>query len=244
MSSSSSIATAELRADAATRTWRWPRYWPLAAVLLLLTIVCDLGPLDQWIAAQFYDAGHGLFPARKAYWAASVLHRGGIWLVALVAALALGVWLLSFRRRRLRAWRGAALYVLVCIAVTTGSVALLKQASPADCPWDVSDYGGTTPYYRVLAMRPPGTPPGHCFPGAHSAGGFSLLALAFIVAARWPRRAWLAIGAVLAIGMVYACTQWARGAHFASHDLFSAWLAWTVASSLARAVCLNGAARA
>lgn len=230
MRSSSSIVIT----DAAARVW--PRYWPLALLLLGLLLICDQGGFDRWLAWQFYDAASGGFPARRAFWAAGILHRGGIWLIAFVALAALALLLGSLRDARCALWRREAALVLICIIVTTSSAALLKSRAAADCPWDVEDYGGSTPYYRVFETRPAGAAPGHCFPGAHSSGGFSLLALAFIVARRRPQQGLAALVGAFAIGTGFAATQWLRGAHFASHDVASALLAWTVTSLAARGV--------
>ncbi|MGQ0697629.1 MAG: phosphatase PAP2 family protein [Panacagrimonas sp.] len=219
----------------------FPAFGRSALALLALALLCDLSALDRKVAAYFFDPALGEFPARHAFWAEEGLHRGGIWLVALVALSTLALLIASLRVARLRPYRREAAYVLACIALSTGSVAILKQSTNVDCPWDVSDYGGSNTYAHVFQAKPEGSVPNHCFPGAHSSGGFSLLAIAFVLAARRHRHARAVLLAGFALGLGYAVTQWARGAHFPSHDLWSAVVAWSVSSLLARAMLLSRA---
>ncbi|MGQ0502727.1 MAG: POTRA domain-containing protein [Panacagrimonas sp.] len=228
-----------MKSDVACRAGRagrevLPAYLPLALVLLVAAVCCDLGGLDHAVAAHFYDATRGAFPARHAFWAEDVLHRGGIWLVVLTVIAAGGVLAASLRYPRLRTWRREAVFVLASIALTTGAVALVKQSTDIDCPWDVAEYGGENAYVHVFQAKAPGSARNHCFPGAHSSGGFSLMAVAFVVAVRRRQLARQALAASFLLGLGYAATQWARGAHFPSHDLWSALVAWSAASLLAR----------
>lgn len=209
-------------------------YWPLALVLAAATILADLTSLDRDVAALFFDTDAGRFPARHAFWAESLLHRGGIWLIAGIAVMALVMLLGSTRSVRLRSLRRATLYLLACIALTTGGVALLKRITNVDCPWDMQAYGGELPYVHVFGDKPERLERGTCFPGAHSSGAFSLMAVAVLLARQRRRHADLALWAALGLGFVYAGCQWARGAHLPSHDLASALVAWTVAHGLAR----------
>ncbi len=212
---------------------RLMRFPVLAAMLATLALLSELTSFDRWLLLQFADPAGGGFPARHAFWAEQVLHRGGIWLVSAVAAAALA-WLLgaSLSQRLRPYWREAA-YVLTCIALTTGVVALLKQTTGMDCPWDMALYGGDRPYVHLFAWRPLGAAVGHCFPGGHSSGAFSLVAVAVVLAWHKRREAGTVLVASLVLGLCYAATQWLRGAHFPSHDLWSAFIAWCVACGMA-----------
>lgn len=203
---------------------RYP--WP-SLLLAATAILCATTPLDRMAASAFYDPALGDFLAHRAVWAA-VAHRVGIWLVASVAILALALAAASWRWPKLRTWRREALYVVVCIALATGTVGWLKGVTNVDCPWDQSTFGGTRPDIGWLDRRPAGLPQGHCFPGGHASGGFSLLALAAVYGRRRPERARHAVAIALAVGFGYAATQWSRGAHFPSHDLVSAWISWNL----------------
>ena len=213
----------------------FPAYGTVAALLATLAVIADLSPLDRVVAAAWFDPLSGSFPAQHAWWAEQLMHRGGIWLVSAVALIAASALLASIWRP---SWRRQAVFVLVCIGLSTGSVALLKRNSNVDCPWDVAEFGGSNVYTTLWQAKPVGSATNHCFPGAHSSGGFSLVALAFLLALRrhrWTRHAFIA---AFVIGTAYALTQWARGAHFPSHDLWSAFIAWSVASLLARRLLL------
>jgi membrane-associated PAP2 superfamily phosphatase len=164
---------------------RYP--WP-SLLLAATAILCATTPLDRMAASAFYDPALGDFLAHRAVWAA-VAHRAGIWLVAGVAILALVLAAASWRWPKLRTWRREAVYVVVCIALATGTVGWLKGVTNVDCPWDQSTFGGTRPDIGWLDRRPAGLPKEHCFPGGHASGGFSLLALAAVYGRRRPEAA-------------------------------------------------------
>lgn len=70
--------------------------------------------------------------------------------------------------------------------------------------------------------------PGHCFPSGHAVAAFAFFAMYFLWRGHDPRlaRRWLA--GVLAAGAVFGFAQLARGAHYPSHTLWSAWICWTI----------------
>jgi membrane-associated PAP2 superfamily phosphatase len=73
---------------------------------------------------------------------------------------------------------------------------------------------------------PSGVARGRCFPGGHASAGFALMAFYFAwrdtdaTLARW------FLGVALVAGMVMGWTQMMRGAHFLSHNIWSAWVVW------------------
>ena len=116
--------------------------------------------------------------------------------------------------------------------IATALVGLLKQLTNVDCPWDLARYGGTRPFVHLFADRPDALPHAACFPGAHSSSGFALVAFYFLLRERRPAAARAALaGAVLVWGSL-AFAQQARGAHFLSHDLWSAFLVWFICLAL------------
>lgn len=132
--------------------------------------------------------------------------------------LAAGFWLFCLARRG--ALRRGALYMAV-IAV---AVNLLKYYSPYSCPWDLPQFGGTEPHA------------GRCLPAAHPLTGFALFGLyPALRQAAMPRAARYALVAGGVIGAVAGAVQVARGAHFVSHVLWTAWLAWALTLLLALA---------
>jgi len=168
--------------------------------------------------------------------------RTHLWLPLLVFCLALaGVSALGLDFRVADAWYSASAGKfpardahLTKIVLHDGGnrlihfIAIGKQLTNMDCPWAVTRFGGDRPYVSLFSDRPGNLPRGGCFPGAHSSGAFALFAFYFVWRRKNPRRARVALACAAALGTVYAATQWVRGAHFVSHDIWAAMLAWLV----------------
>lgn len=192
---------------------------------------------DLRLADGLFDPATGSFPFREAFWTQTVLHRGGVKLVGTVGIGAILLWAAAFRWEQLRPLQRRAGYVALCFALGPGLVALGKQASNVDCPWDLQRYGGDRPHVGLLADRPDELPAGHCFPAGHSSGAFAFFAFYFVLRGSRPRAARAALHGTAALGLAFAGTQWLRGAHFPSHDLWSVWICWMTCLSL-HAACL------
>ncbi len=206
--------------------------WWLVACALALAIPL-IGELDRLIAHALFYGPHGWLGAGGGgWWARDLLHQGGRWLPRCVAAAALLGWLLSFRSARLAPWRRELAYVFVGMAAIIVLVGGLKVVTNVDCPWDLAGFGGNRPYVPLLAGRPHYLPEARCFPGAHSSSGFALITLWFALRARAPRWGRALLAFALLVGIAFAFGQEARGAHFLSHDLTSALIAWSVARLL------------
>lgn len=166
--------------------------------------------MDHAASALFYDPAGRRFPLRDDWFLARIGHEGLKWamLAFWVGCLALG-----------GAWRRGALYMALIAAL----VGVLRHYSPFSCPWDLVEYGG----------RKPDT--GRCLPAAHPLVGFALLGLFAALKPQTPRAARYALTAALVIGFAAGAVQVARGAHFVSHVLWTAWIAWvtTLALSIA-----------
>lgn len=209
------------------RFWGWHLLLPLclfapAAIVLATT---DLDRQISW--AWAYDVATGTFPARHAFWAERLMHGYGrdlIWLVALTCLATVG---LSLFLPSLRTWRRPLLFVIVALGLTTGFIGGLKQITNVHCPWELQGFGGGLPYVHVFAVRPPAVESGACFPAAHAGSGFALFALYFAFRDRSRRLAIVGLCAALLVGGAFALAQEARGAHFLSHDVWSAFLAWS-----------------
>jgi membrane-associated PAP2 superfamily phosphatase len=201
----------------------------LAAALLL---VFELTPLDAAIAGHFYDPGLGRFPLRDDWFLEVVMHG---WAKAALFAfgfLVLAGLLLTLALRRLERWRRPLLFLFLALALGPGAVAALKSATGRHCPWDLEPYGGAYPHVRLLHERPPGVPPGRCFPGGHAAGGFALMSLYFLGHGRRPGLARAALAGGFAAGLALGFGRMLQGAHFLSHNLWAAWVCWVVALGL------------
>lgn len=202
---------------------------------LLLLVAWDASPADAWLAHAV--GGPDGFALRDHWLLEGVLHQGARALAGgLVLWLALGLrWPLGVLRRlkpARRAW---------LLAATLGGMLLvsaLKRGSLTSCPWDLQAFGGLARHVSHWDWRQADGGPGHCFPAGHASAGFAWVAGWFAFRDRHPRvaRAWLA--AALLAGAATGVAQQLRGAHFASHTLWTAWICWTWAWACSAALPL------
>ena len=150
------------------------------------------------------------FPLRDTWLLAVPGHTGLKWAMA-------GFWMACLAAGG--DWRRGALYMAAIALVA----AVLKQLSPCSCPWDMPEFGGLAPQA------------GRCLPAAHPLTGFALFGLALALRDEHPRAALGILAAAWLIGLAAGALQVARGAHFVSHVLWTAWVAWAVTLALARA---------
>ena len=116
-------------------------------------------------------------------------------------------------------------------------MSLLKAGNPRHCPYDLAEYGGYAVHIGPFEPAPPGQEPGHCFPGGHASAGFSLLAFYFAGLALGNRRlARAGLWGGMAAGLAFGMARVAQGAHFLSHNLWSALVCWLVILALYGAV--------
>lgn len=203
---------------------RWPALVFVGAALLFATT-----SVDTMIAgAVFFEEAGQRWRGAENWWINEFIHTGGRWAVRLVVALALAQWIASFIDGTVERLRRPAAYLAVAIVITVGIVGLLKTVTNVDCPWDLRAFGGDFPYVHLFAERPLDLRRAHCFPAAHAGSGYALMALYFVAYERSRRLALAGLVTGLLVGLIFGIAQQARGAHFASHDLWSAFLAWIV----------------
>ena len=127
----------------------------------------------------------------------------------------------------LRRWRQPAGFLVLSIALGTGAVALLKETSNVDCPQSLAEFGGQQPYVRLFAEQATlPCPARDASPGGHSSSGFALFGVYCLCLKRSRRQALAALALALTVGGLFAFGQQARGAHFLSHDIWSAAIVW------------------
>lgn len=213
----------------------WRRWWRLLLPLLLaplLLALFALTPLDHALTRPWFDPATRSFPLRHSFMLEGLLHDG---MKFMAVAAALGVllgWQLSFVVPALAGRRRQLLWTLAGMALSTGVVSLLKHHSGLHCPWDLAEFGGYAPFHGLLDRLPQATAPGRCFPGGHASGGYALMALYFGFRRTDPAPARAALAAALVAGTAMGWAQVMRGAHFPSHNLWSAWIAWTLLAVL------------
>jgi len=189
----------------------------LAAWLLLVRFGLDLR-----ISALAYSPEQGAFPLRDAWLFAVAGHSGlkyaavALWSALLVTALVVPRW----RRIALHAWLGMTLAAF--------AVGGLRELSAHSCPWDLAQFGGSAQWFPLFGEAPAAPGPGRCLPAAHASSGFALFALYFALRDDYPRLGRAALVLAWVLGLTAGAVQVARGAHFASHALWTAWIAWAL----------------
>ncbi|MBS0340486.1 MAG: phosphatase PAP2 family protein [Proteobacteria bacterium] len=196
--------------------------WTLLALPLLL--LWDASGLDLPLAGLFGTRAG--FALRDNWFLVQIMHevtKALIWVMVLLLLAGIA-WPVGFLRRLERSERvQLALGVVVSVVV----ISLIKYGSRTSCPWDVDTFGGVARYVSHWSWGRFDGGPGKCFPAGHASAGFAFLGGYFLLARRVPEvaRWWLAC-AVFG-GLALGLAQQARGAHYMSHTLWTAWICWT-----------------
>lgn len=204
------------------------------AVWALGAAVFETTSLDLVLSDPFYDPVARKWYGLHEWFTGQVLYYGGRRLIVAVGVALLAASVASLRFPRFAAWRRSGVYVALCMAATGTAVGALKALIDRATPSDYDRYGGDRPYTRLFEAVPPGFEPIHQFPAAHPSGAFALLALYFVGLSRGARRPWLWLLPGVLMGSFYAWVQQIRGMHFASHDWWTAGIAWAVALGMLR----------
>lgn len=198
------------------------------AIAVLAMLARSFG-VDERVESLFFDARLAGFPARQWPWLEAIGHRVaksavlGVWLLLLAGALG------AMAVPRWRAYSGLLWTTVAAMGLGPLVVVLLKELNAYRCPWDLAQFGGVaqaTSGWFVSRVNA-----GRCFPSGHAAGGFSLVALGFAGIAlqhRGLRRAGL--GAAIGVGVAFSLVRMVQGAHFLSHNLWSAAIDWCAAA--------------
>lgn len=213
--------------------WLWHLLLPLT-LFVPLALLGQFSEVDIWVSDRLYDFANRDWLVGNTWLTQKLLHDFAARLMKILAGLMLLALALVSWRPGWQRWRRPLAYACLSMGLGSGLVALGKQVSNVDCPWHIDRYGGHRPYVHVFSPAPPGKPRGVCFPGGHSSGGFSLFFLYFLLLRVNRRRALagLAVALGLGLGLLFAVNQWLRGAHFLSHDVWTAFICWIVALSL------------
>ena len=181
-------------------------------------------------AAHVYGTATG-FALRDAWLTSTLAHAGGRilgWCVlAFLVVDAWRQWLPGPVRAERMRWLVATIVCLLFIP-------LIKRYSQTSCPWDLAEFGGTAHYAPHWLRGVVDGGPGHCFPSGHAVAAFAFFSGYFLLRRHTPTLARTWLGAVLMLGFAFGWAQLARGAHYPSHTLWSAWLCWAVCVAIDR----------
>jgi membrane-associated PAP2 superfamily phosphatase len=216
----------------ALRFW-WSHLQIPLAIFVVAATVFAVTPLDEHIArAVFFDSATAQWVGGHAWVTNELIHTGGRWAIRTLVALVLAFWIATFAERDWRALRRPAAFFTISVLLSIGVVGLLKTLTNVDCPWDLAAFGGRFPYVELFGDRPDALRLGRCFPAAHASSGYALLALYFVFRERHAGLAKLGLALGLSTGLTFGLAQQARGAHFVSHDVWSAFLVWLITLSV------------
>jgi len=194
--------------------------WSIPIILLIAaTIPFCRTDMDVRIARLFFVPGEGWPVGAEEPW--RFLKHYGVIPAWIVGVGALGVWIASFARPRIRHMRRAAMFLVFVMILGPGVLVndVFKEQWGRPRPRDLVEFGGQRDYVAPLIKSP--RDHGGSFASGHAATGFYLLTPYFLLRRRRP---WLAAG-VLATGLVYGSlvgfARVAQGAHFASDVLWA-----------------------
>ncbi len=208
-----------------------PQFWSLhfGLPLLFAAFMLWLYPatnLDAILIAPYFDSVSRTFPLSNHWFFEGILHKGLKNCMIVVAVGTLLAWLAGFKMERFKPQRQQYLWAFVGMVLATSAVSVLKHHSIHGCPSSLIEYGGALPYLELFANLPTGVKMGKCFPGGHASGGFALMAFYFAFRDTQPKLAYYMLVLGLLLGFVMGWAQMMRGAHFLSHNLWTAWVVW------------------
>jgi membrane-associated PAP2 superfamily phosphatase len=212
--------------------------FPVAVAILLVFYYPTTG-LDVRLLAPFYDAHALVFPLKNDGFLENFMHLGLKNLMVVISLLMLAFWLFGLKilksattkynsMRWLENYHREFLWVFIAMVISTSTVSILKHLSIHACPWDLITYGGTLPFIPLFGDLPLSVKAGHCFPGGHASGGFALMAFYFAFRDGLPKLAKIGLTLGLMLGFAMGWAQMMRGAHFMSHNLWTAWIVWMI----------------
>ena len=204
-------------------------------VILFLTSITLLMafPIDFWLADLLYSLEGGSWSLRDTWVTESLIHVGGRKFSVAMAIFLLGVIGLSHFNMSIRPYRTGLVYIFIAALMSTSAVILLKEISHRDCPWDLIRYGGDNPIFSWFSYGiMPDIKTGACFPAGHASAGYCWFGLYFFAKNHFPKWQVWAFMLPLSMGLVFGFDQQLRGAHFLSHDIWSAWISWFFAATL------------
>ncbi|MNZ33116.1 PAP2 superfamily protein [compost metagenome] len=208
-------------------------WWALAVPLGLMALLLTVEPvsLDLTLANWMYQPDSG-FIGRHSWFLENVLHDRAKQLIILLGVLALAASLAGLIYKPWRHLSRPLGYLVLSMGIAASVVTPLKMLTAVQCPWDLTQFGGKETYSSLLSPRPPTDHPGRCWPGGHASSGFVLFALYFALRDRKPKLAhrafWLAFG----LGCLFSLSRMAQGAHFLSHNVWTALLDWLICLGL------------
>ncbi|MCU4580214.1 phosphatase PAP2 family protein [Acinetobacter gyllenbergii] len=172
----------------------------------------DLQLIQPWVSL------HGSFPYKNDWFLEKLNHTYVKQLLTVVYVAFFFLWCASFKVEKLKPQRWQYGYMFWVSMLCTGIVGLLKAHSYHACPWYMTHETTMGFVWDFSATA------GHCFPGGHASTGFALITGYFVYRLHQTQRAWFYLITGIIIGFAMGWAQMMRGAHFLSHNLWTAWV--------------------
>ncbi|MFS2069563.1 phosphatase PAP2 family protein [Pseudomonas sp. CT11-2] len=201
-------------------------YLGVPAIAAITLLLLELTSLDMDLAKLFYDPVAGAFIGRHSYFLEDILHDRAKQVVIAFSVFSILGFVGSFFIERLKPFKREMGCLVLSLALSTSFVTPLKAATAVQCPWSLEQFGGHETYSELLSPRPHTDKPGRCWPGGHAATGFTLFALFFVLRDRRPRLARYAFIFAFTLGSVFSIGRMMQGAHFFSHNVWTAVFCW------------------
>ena len=204
---------------------------PTFAFAVAFALLTD-GGIDRGIAQVLFSAEGGQWTLRNNWLLDVAFHQVGKFMSVLAW---LGCIAMYVRNRKVGVrdqWQRALILLIVSVGLTTLIVSTAKGFTHMDCPWDLQGLGGAKSYVPLLQEDLVNAKPGRCFPAGQASAGYAWIALYFAALIARPEQRLHGLGIGIAFGLTLGTAQQLRGAHFMSHDLTTAWIAWIVSASV------------
>jgi membrane-associated PAP2 superfamily phosphatase len=203
-------------------------YLGVPAIAATTLLLLELTSLDMDLAKLFYDPVAGAFIGRHSYFLENILHDRAKQVVIAFSVFAILGFIGSFFIDRLKPFKRELGCLVLSLALATSFVTPVKAVTAVQCPWSLEQFGGHETYSELLSPRPHTDKPGRCWPGGHAATGFTLFALFFVLRDRRPRLARKAFVLAFTLGSVFSISRMMQGAHFFSHNVWTAIFCWLI----------------
>lgn len=199
----------------------------LPAAIAVILVLLELTTLDMDLARLFYDPVDG-FIGRHSFFLEDILHDRAKQVVIAFSVLSILGFICTFFLTRLKPFKRELGCLVLSLALATSFVTPMKAVTAVQCPWSLKEFGGKQTYSELLSPRPATDKPGRCWPGGHAATGFTLFALFFVLRDRRPRLARLAFIFAASLGTLFSVSRMMQGAHFFSHNVWTAVFCWLI----------------
>lgn len=176
----------------------------------------DLALISPWINQT------GDFPFKDNWYLAKLNHSYVKDIIIYIYVFYFFAWLASFKFKVSQTQRYEYAYFFFVSMLCTLSIGFIKSHSSQACPWSMTIPTSTGYIWDFSAQD------GHCFPGGHASSGFALMTGYFVYLKSNTKRAYFFLISGFILGFTMGWAQMMRGAHFLSHNLWTAWITWFI----------------